>query len=133
MYTCTCICCSVDGHLFTLHMHTATLSSDLKETVKKTLQEYETTLKNQSSHIQQLEGEREMIHSHNEELEQKCTDLEFRLNRVTVSRDALSTRIDEITQSLEGILNVIEIEIYIQKWCRVNVYIHVYIYVCLCL
>ena len=78
------------------------MSSDLKETVKKTLQEYETTLKNQSTHIQQLEGEREMIHSHNEELEQKCNDLEFRLNRVTVSRDALSTRIEELTQSMDG-------------------------------
>lgn len=84
------------------YSYIATLKTELKETVTKTLQEYETTLKNQTAHIQQLEGEREMIHSHNEELEQKCTDLEFRLNKATVSRDALSARIEEITQSLDG-------------------------------
>ena len=82
-----------------------TQNSELKETLRRTLREYETTLKAQSSRIKELEGldrEFELLHSHNEELQEKTSELELRLGKMTSSRDALSTRVEELTEAIEG-------------------------------
>ena len=74
------------------------LSSD----IKRTLLDYETTLKNQSSRIRDLERENELIVSQSEELAQQCTDFEYRLNKASAMKEALSSRVEELTNSVEG-------------------------------
>ena len=74
----------------------------LYETFRKTLKEYETTLEKQSSYIREVEEEKESLHSHNDELELKVTEMERQLAKASSSRDGLTTRIQELNQALEG-------------------------------
>ena len=70
--------------------------------MKRTLREYETTLKNQTIRIQALERENEVAVSQSEELTQQCADLELRMSRACAAKEALSSRVEELTNSLEG-------------------------------
>lgn len=74
----------------------------LYETFRKTLKEYETTLEKQSSYIHEVEEDKESLHSQNYELDLKVTEMERQLAKASSSRDGLTTRIQELTQALEG-------------------------------
>ncbi len=78
--------------------HTDSLNTD----VKRTLRDYETTLKNQTAHIEDLKRENEVAVLQNEELTQQCSDLELRVSRVCAAREAHSSRVEELTNSLDG-------------------------------
>ena len=49
-----------------------------------------------------MEEEKESLHSHNDELELKVTEMERQLAKASSSRDGLTTRIQELNQALEG-------------------------------
>ncbi len=83
----------------TLHpIHTDSLSSS----IKRTLKDYEITLKNQTAHIEELKRENEVAVSQSEELAQQCADLELRMSRACAAKEALSNRVEELTNSLDG-------------------------------
>ena len=91
-------------HSFLSHTHIICLA--LYETFRKTLKEYETTLEKQSLYIHKVEEEKESLHSHSDELELKVTEMERQLAKASSSRDGLTTRIQELTQTLEGELGL---------------------------
>ncbi len=80
------------------HTHADSLSSS----IKKTFKDYETTLKNQTTHIEELKRENEVAVAQNEELTQQCSDLELRMSRACAAKEALSSRVEELTNSLDG-------------------------------
>lgn len=85
----------------TLCIHITTHTA-LCESIRKTLKEYERTLEKQSLYIREVEEEKESLHSHNEELILKVSEMEHQLAKASSSRDALTTRIKELTETLEG-------------------------------
>ena len=66
------------------------------------LRDYETMLKNQSSHLSELDAEREELHVHNTELESRIRNLDMNLGKVTSARDRLDERVEELTAKLQG-------------------------------
>ena len=68
----------------------------------KTLKDYETTLEKQSTYIREVEEEKEGLHTQNEELLQKVTEMEHQLTKTTSSRDSLTSKIEELEKALEG-------------------------------
>ncbi len=43
-----------------------------------------------------------MLHSHNEELRESITGMEVKLEKVSTVREGLSSRVEELSQALEG-------------------------------
>ena len=81
------------------------LDQDLRSTtatVTRTLSDYESTLQSQVERIRALEAELEGLSSANASLEEARCDLEFKLSRTVAAKDALATRVDDLTESVEG-------------------------------
>ena len=70
--------------------------------MKQTLKEYESTLDNQSTKIQSLESEGEILHGHNEELQLKCAELTAKTQSLENARSSLKSRADQLSQELQG-------------------------------
>ena len=81
----------------------------------KTLKEYETTLEKQSTYIREIEEEKEGLHTQNEELLQKVTEMEHQLAKATTARDSLTTKIEELKKALEGMEQIYTIEPQIER------------------
>ncbi len=98
------------------HTHADSLSSS----IKKTFKDYETTLKNQTTHIEELKRENEVAVAQNEELTQQCSDLELRMSRACAAKEALSSRVEELTNSLDG--TYYHFEYSVHSACMYKVY-----------
>ena len=86
---------------------TASVSEGLVLDLKNTLQQYETTFQSHSSRVTILTNENEVLKESNEALQEKAeanseeiASLRVRVERMSDSKDALSARIEELTDEL---------------------------------
>lgn len=97
-----CIRTYVTINTLPCNVRTYTRTDSLSTDVKRTLRDYETTLRNQTAHIEDLKRENEVAVVETEELGQQCSDLELRVSRACAAKEALSSRVEELTNSLDG-------------------------------
>ena len=83
-------------------LHTDALQHQLKVSIPQTLKELQSTMKAQNQHISELEEEREVLHSHNQDLEEKAAESEVKLRKLTSAKDTLQLKGTQLSEQLEG-------------------------------
>lgn len=82
-------------------MHTDNLQCELEKSVQQLL-DYQITLKGQDKRIKELEAEGEMLHDHNQSLEEKVGALDVKLRRASTAKEGLELKVTQLSEQLEG-------------------------------
>ena len=85
-------------------MHTDNLQHELEKSVQQLL-DYQITLKGQSKRIKELEGEEQMLHDHNQSLEEKVEALDVKLRRASTAKESLELKVTQLSEQLDGMLS----------------------------
>ncbi len=76
------------------------LQQDLQNSVQSLL-DYQVTLKRQGARISELEGDAQILRSHNETLEEQVGDLEIKLRRTAASKESLELKAAQLVDGTE--------------------------------